>query len=177
LSVSLLSKDLFTICQSYSFQRTCSQFVSLTAFKALVHTLLVLQLSKDLFTHCQSYCFQRTYSHIVSLTAFKGLVHTLSVLLLSKDLFTHCKWARSTLNTFGSSPYVWFFQLSYTRNCIHLGKVGMKNLLTFSHFFKVCDPFGFSSSGSDLGPFSLFFLPSLASVVFCLMEFTRVPSF
>jgi hypothetical protein len=76
LSFLLLSKDLFTICQSNCFQSTCSHIVSLTAFKGLVHKLSVLLLPKDLFPKCQSYCFKRTCSQIVSLTAFKGLVHT-----------------------------------------------------------------------------------------------------
>jgi hypothetical protein len=58
LSVLLLSKHLFTHCQSYGFQRTCSQIVSLTAFKGLVHILSVLLLSKDLlpgFHHSKAY--------------------------------------------------------------------------------------------------------------------------
>jgi hypothetical protein len=91
-------------------------------------------------------------SGIVSLTAFKGLVHTLEV-------GTKYPW------------YLWFqslclvlsmFQnrLSYTRNCIHLGKVGMKNLLTFNHFWKVCDPLWVFLFWPRLGS-SLFVLPSL----------------
>jgi hypothetical protein len=124
--------------------------VSLTALKGLVHTLSVFLLSKDLFTNCQSYSFQRTCSQFVSLTAFKGLVHTLSVLLLSKDLFTHWKWARSTLNTFGSSPYVWFFQLSYTRNCIHFGRTSKSGHYNLSPIISQYCPVGWTSHQTQI---------------------------